>query len=95
MSQTNISLSGIAELARTGLGKIEAWLEISRQRRTLATLDDRMLKDIGISRASANFEASRPFWDIPQEENRERNGAKCTDQSSELKPCYPPDAACA
>ena len=95
MPQTTTLLTGLATLASKGLRRIETWIEISRQRRTLATLDDRMLKDIGISRASANFEASRPFWDIPQEENRERNGAKCTDQSSELKPCYPPDAACA
>jgi uncharacterized protein YjiS (DUF1127 family) len=32
-------------------------------RRRLADLDDHMLKDLGISRAQAQFEASRPVWD--------------------------------
>ncbi len=38
-------------------------LEIQRQRRELLRLDDRMLKDIGISRIDAEREAKRPFWD--------------------------------
>ena len=95
MSQTNISLSGIAELARTGLGKIEAWLEISRQRRTLATLDDRMLKDIGISRASAKFEARRPFWDLPYKEPRKSRDEKCVELQQEPQACCPSYSACA
>lgn len=45
---------------------IETWLDVSRQRRRLAAMDDRMLKDIGISRASANNEARKPFWDVPE-----------------------------
>lgn len=32
------------------------------QRRTLAELDDHMLRDIGISRAEAIEEAQKPFW---------------------------------
>jgi uncharacterized protein YjiS (DUF1127 family) len=31
-------------------------------RRQLAELDDRMLQDLGISRAQAQFEANRPIW---------------------------------
>lgn len=31
-------------------------------RRHLAELDDRMLQDLGISRAQAQFEANRPIW---------------------------------
>jgi uncharacterized protein YjiS (DUF1127 family) len=31
-------------------------------RRDLAELDDRMLQDLGISRAQAHFEANRPIW---------------------------------
>ena len=38
------------------------WHERARQRRALLTLDDRMLKDIGISRAEAEHEACQPFW---------------------------------
>lgn len=41
------------------------WQELARDRRRLQDLDDRMLKDIGISRADALHEASRPFWDVP------------------------------
>ena len=38
------------------------WTERARQRRSLAGLDDRMLKDCGITRTDALQEASRPFW---------------------------------
>jgi uncharacterized protein YjiS (DUF1127 family) len=38
------------------------WRERARQRRNLASLDDRMLKDIGIDRATARKEADKPFW---------------------------------
>jgi uncharacterized protein YjiS (DUF1127 family) len=42
------------------------WLRDSyavyRQRRALLALDDRMLKDIGISRADALQEGNKPFW---------------------------------
>jgi uncharacterized protein YjiS (DUF1127 family) len=38
------------------------WRELARQRRALLTLDDRMLKDIGITRVDAEYEAGRPFW---------------------------------
>lgn len=38
------------------------WLERVRQRRHLAELDDRLLRDIGLSRAEVEQEISRPFW---------------------------------
>jgi uncharacterized protein YjiS (DUF1127 family) len=38
------------------------WHERARQRRTLLTLDDCMLKDIGVSRTDAELEANKPFW---------------------------------
>jgi uncharacterized protein YjiS (DUF1127 family) len=41
---------------------IELWLERRRQRRGLLALSDHMLKDVGISRADAVGEASKPFW---------------------------------
>ncbi len=37
-------------------------LELQRSRRQLADLDDRLLRDIGLDRASARFEATRGFW---------------------------------
>ena len=33
-----------------------------RQRFTLAQLDDRMLRDMGISRCEAERESAKPFW---------------------------------
>ncbi len=38
------------------------WQERANQRRNLASLDDRMLRDIGIDRAAARREAEKPFW---------------------------------
>lgn len=37
-----------------------------RQRLLLEELDDHMLEDIGIDRATAHREARRPFWDLPR-----------------------------
>ena len=36
--------------------------ERTRQRQALRALDDRLLKDIGVSRAEAEREANKPFW---------------------------------
>lgn len=41
------------------------WWTLARQRQALARLDERMLKDIGISRGDAMAESARPFWDDP------------------------------
>ncbi len=45
---------------------VEAAFRTARQRRQLMGLDDRALKDIGVSRADAELEWSRPFWDLPE-----------------------------
>ena len=38
------------------------WLERGRSRRSLAQLDERMLKDLGLSRWDIQQEAEKPFW---------------------------------
>jgi uncharacterized protein YjiS (DUF1127 family) len=43
-------------------GALREWRRRSKSRAQLATLDDRMLADIGISRADAEFLANKPFW---------------------------------
>jgi uncharacterized protein YjiS (DUF1127 family) len=40
------------------------WLDRSRQRRHLSELDDRLLRDIGLSRADVEHEIALPFWRI-------------------------------
>ena len=41
---------------------IRKWHERARARHELAALGERMLKDIGITRADALAQASKPFW---------------------------------
>ena len=38
------------------------WLERGRSRRSLAQLDERMLKDLGLSRWDIQQEVEKPFW---------------------------------
>jgi uncharacterized protein YjiS (DUF1127 family) len=38
------------------------WRRRSRERQALARFDERMLKDIGLTRADAEFLINRPFW---------------------------------
>lgn len=41
---------------------VSVWNLRARQRRELRELDDAILRDVGISRAEANFRADKPFW---------------------------------
>ncbi len=43
--------------------RIASWHERARSRRALLALDDRLLRDIGIDRATAELEGSRSFWE--------------------------------
>ena len=38
------------------------WQRRANQRRALAQLDDRILRDIGLSRADVVWESRKPFW---------------------------------
>ena len=39
-----------------------SWYDRWRQRQALMRLDDHLLKDIGVSRADADLEGTKPFW---------------------------------
>jgi uncharacterized protein YjiS (DUF1127 family) len=47
------------------LHSLHRWSAIYRQRQALARLDEAALRDIGLTRAEAMAEASRPIWDAP------------------------------
>jgi uncharacterized protein YjiS (DUF1127 family) len=42
--------------------QVTEWWHYARSRQELQSLDDRSLRDIGISRCTADFEAGKPFW---------------------------------
>ena len=42
-------------------------LHIRRQRRALLLLDDRMLRDVGLSRADVEREVTRALFDLPSD----------------------------
>ncbi len=44
---------------------LAARLGLARSRARLATLDDHLLADIGLTREKALAEADRPVWDAP------------------------------
>ncbi|MEH6672073.1 DUF1127 domain-containing protein [Halopseudomonas sp.] len=46
-----------------GLARVRRWRQLAYERRLLASLDGRMLRDIGVSRTEAEHESARPFWD--------------------------------
>ncbi len=55
----------VALLAGTvvvGMEKVMTRAELARSRRQLAQLDERLLRDIGLDRATARFEAGKGFW---------------------------------
>jgi uncharacterized protein YjiS (DUF1127 family) len=41
---------------------LREWRRRTRERAELAQLDDRTLKDIGLTRADAEFLSNKPFW---------------------------------
>ena len=54
-----LTLTGV--LRRLGT-RVAAWQERARMRRGLAAMDDRLLRDIGLTRAQAHREYDKPFW---------------------------------
>jgi len=53
---------GFIRSVRLLMHAVYRWIDQSRQRQALKDLDDHLLKDIGISRATAMKEAVKSFW---------------------------------
>ena len=51
----------VAAIARAS-AVVARWIERVRQREALGSLDDQMLRDIGITRVEAARECQKPFW---------------------------------
>ncbi len=52
----------LADLARQPFAALLAWQARVSERAHLRALDDRLLKDMGLSRADVAREAAKPFW---------------------------------
>lgn len=59
---TGSSAAGAEQAFRATLAWLAGRRERRRQRQALHELSDELLKDIGVSRAEAWAEASRPWW---------------------------------
>ena len=57
-----ITLDRLTGGFKRGLDTVRAWRQRSRDRGELSALSDRMLSDIGITRADAVFLSNKPFW---------------------------------
>ena len=55
-------LGGLSLWLRRTADLLLLWQERARQRRQLQNLNDRMLRDIGLTRGDVMAESSKPFW---------------------------------
>jgi uncharacterized protein YjiS (DUF1127 family) len=53
----------VGQVLPRGWVTLETWYKRASQRRQLRELDDRLLQDIGVSRADAWREGRKHFWD--------------------------------
>jgi|GraSoiStandDraft_5_1057265.scaffolds.fasta_scaffold161237_1 uncharacterized protein YjiS (DUF1127 family) len=57
-----VALDRLGGALKRTLGALRTWSQRSRERAQLGGLSDRMLSDIGVSRADAVFLSNKPFW---------------------------------
>jgi uncharacterized protein YjiS (DUF1127 family) len=56
------ALAALTDAAEWMADTMHLWVRRSRERDQLARMNDRMLTDIGITRADALMLSSKPFW---------------------------------
>ena len=49
-------------ILRQVLRVLGTWVQRAQTRRYLRDLDDRLLRDVGLTRDTARIEAAKPFW---------------------------------
>jgi uncharacterized protein YjiS (DUF1127 family) len=64
LSSLYVDVSAPLRALRHGFERVQAIRQAVQERRALATMDARMLADIGLSRAEAEAEINRKPWDI-------------------------------
>ncbi|MEX1108967.1 MAG: DUF1127 domain-containing protein [Dongiaceae bacterium] len=52
----------LRDLLARAFGALDVWQDRAQMRRGLATMDDRLLRDIGLTRADVKQELGKPFW---------------------------------
>jgi uncharacterized protein YjiS (DUF1127 family) len=57
-----VCLAALAARARRFRALLALWRARTRERRMLAALDERLLRDIGVTRLDAAYECDKPFW---------------------------------
>ena len=57
-----LALRVLARACVEGGRTLALWRERARQRRHLSELDDRLLRDIGLTRHQVRDEYRKPFW---------------------------------
>lgn len=55
---------GATTLSRSLIGRMATWRARATGRRELLAMDERMLRDIGVSPSVAYAEARKPFWQV-------------------------------
>ena len=56
------ALHALSDAGNHFVTTLREWTRRNRERAELAALDERMLKDIGLTRADAEFLSNKPFW---------------------------------
>jgi uncharacterized protein YjiS (DUF1127 family) len=59
-----LSAASVGRLAATALDLVATWLQRSRERQQLQTLDDHALADLGLSRDQVTREVEKRFWQV-------------------------------
>ena len=61
-TSADASVTGLAHLPASLLRTLRIWNSRVRQRKHLGELDNRLLKDMGLTRHDVHNELRKPFW---------------------------------